>query len=131
MIRLTVISGKTAGCSLAVRRFPFHIGRSAGNDLVLEEAGVWERHLTLEFQRQEGIRLLPGSGALLSVNSEPVDQPCRLRNGDLIALGAVKLQFFLSSPVQRALLVREALVWGLLVAVFAAQTVWLSCYLPH
>ena len=130
MIQLNVLSGKTAGRTLAVRRFPFRIGRAEGNHLVLEDAGVWAEHLCLEFDRTAGIRVRPGSEALLTINHQPAEDGQRLRNGDLLSLGGVKLQFSLAAPVQRGLRLREWLVWLGLAGVLALQF-FLLTRLPH
>ena len=58
--------------------------------------------------------------ALAAVNNQPV-QTARLRNGDIITLGSVKLQFWLAAVRQRGLRMRELFVWTLVVAVTAAQ----------
>ena len=120
MIQLNVLSGKKAGNQSVARRFPFRIGRSAGNELRLDDDGVWDQHLTLEFQREAGFTLTAASNALASVNSRPV-QTVVLRNGDLITLGSVKLQFWLGNARQRGLRAGEFLVWALVVAVTFAQ----------
>ncbi len=46
MIQLRILSGTMAGSLKTVRRFPFRIGRAEDNELVLPEAGVWEKHLS-------------------------------------------------------------------------------------
>ena len=120
MVQLNVLSGKQAGCQRVARRFPFHIGRAAGNELQLDDAGVWDRHLTLEFQREAGFALVTAPNAVVAVNSQPV-QTAVLRNGDLITLGSVQLQFWLGAARQCGLRAGEFFVWMLVVAVTFAQ----------
>jgi len=120
MVQLNILSGKKAGGQTVARRFPFHIGRGAGNELQLDDDGVWDRHLSLEFQRDSGFTLNTESNALASVNSRPA-QTAVLRNGDLITLGSVQLQFWLSAARQRGLRTSEFGVWTLIVAVTALQ----------
>ena len=120
MVQLDVLSGKKAGKQSVARRFPFRIGRAAGNELQLDDDGVWDQHLTLEFQREGGFTITTTSNALASVNGEPV-QTAVLRNGDLITLGSVKLQFWLGAARQRGLHASEFFVWALVVAVTASQ----------
>ena len=120
MIQLSILSGKKAGGQTVARHFPFHIGRAVGNELQLEDDGVWDRHLTLEFQPESGFTLATVSNALASVNSRPV-QTAVLRNGDLITLGSVQLQFWLDAARRRALLAGELVGWGLLVLVTLGQ----------
>lgn len=120
MIQLNILSGKLAGDVRVVRHFPFRVGRAADNELVLDEPGVWDRHLTLEVQKDEGFTLQTEAGAFAAVNEEP-QTSARLRNGDIISFGPVKVQFWLAAPRQRGLRLRELFVWGILVAVTAFQ----------
>ena len=120
MIQLQILSGKMAGDTHVVRRFPFHIGRAAENELPLQDDGVWDRHLTLEFQREQGIILHTGDNAFAAVNEQP-QTSARLRNGDVISFGSAKIQFWLAAPRQRGLRLRELSVWLLLAAVTAFQ----------
>jgi pSer/pThr/pTyr-binding forkhead associated (FHA) protein len=120
MIQLNVLSGKKAGCQTVARRFPFRIGRAAGNELQLDDDGVWDQHLTLELQREAGFTLTTASNALVSVNRQPV-QTAVLHNGDLITLGSVQLQFWLGASRQRGLRASELFAWTLVVAVTVAQ----------
>jgi pSer/pThr/pTyr-binding forkhead associated (FHA) protein len=122
MIQLRILSGKMAGDSQVVRRFPFRIGRAAGNNLVLDEPGVWDRHLTLDFQKKEGFLLQTSPEAFTVINEEPLTS-ARLRNGDVISFGSAKIQFWLAPPRQRGLYFREWCVWLLLAAVTAFQFV--------
>jgi pSer/pThr/pTyr-binding forkhead associated (FHA) protein len=120
MVQFNVLSGKKAGSQMVVRHFPFSVGRAAGNDLQLDDAGVWDRHFTLECNCTEGFNLALAPDALAAVNNQSV-QMTRLCNGDLISFGSVKLQFWLAPPRQRGLLLRELFVWTLLVVVTAGQ----------
>jgi len=113
MIQLNILSGKQAGTQTVARHFPFRIGRVPGNELQLADDGVWDQHLTLEFQPQSGFNLATAPDALATVNGEPV-QNTVLRNGDTITVGSVKIQFWL-------LRLREAFVWTLLVFVTLSQ----------
>jgi pSer/pThr/pTyr-binding forkhead associated (FHA) protein len=120
MVQLRILSGKMAGDLQVVRRFPFRIGRAADNDLRLDEAGVWDNHLTLEFQKKEGFILHTAPEAFAAVNEQP-QVSARLRNGDLISFGSAKIQFWLAPASRRSLSPREVFVWSILVAVTAAQ----------
>jgi pSer/pThr/pTyr-binding forkhead associated (FHA) protein len=120
MIQLNILSGKKAGTQPVARRFPFHIGRAAGNDLQLDDEGVWDQHLALEFQKQKGFKLATTANALATVNSQPI-QNIILRNGDTIIIGLVKLQFWLAVAHQRGLCLREGFVWALLIFVTISQ----------
>jgi pSer/pThr/pTyr-binding forkhead associated (FHA) protein len=122
MIELHILTGTKAGSQPVVRRFPFRIGRARGNDLQLTDDGTWDRHLTLEFYRHEGIKLAVAHNALVMVNNQSV-QTALLRNGDIITLGSAKLQFWLVAARQRGLWLREKLVWALLTGVVLCQFV--------
>lgn len=112
MIQLQILSGKMAGTRWTARRFPVRIGRATSNDLQLVEDGIWDEHLELHFDRSEGFSLATLSDALLTLNHERV-AVARLRNGDLIEIGSVRLRFWLGEVRQRGLRLREAFVWGL------------------
>ena len=120
MVQLNILSGKKAGTQSAARRFPFRIGRAAGNELQLDDDGIWDRHLTMEFNRQKGFTLATAPNALAAVNGESVEVTI-LRNGDTITLGSAKLQFWLAADRQRSLHLQETFVWLLLAAVTAVQ----------
>lgn len=120
MIQLRILSGKMAGSLTTVRRFPFRIGRAADNELVLDEAGVWDKHLSLEFQKNEGVLLKTAAEAFAAINEQP-QTSSRLRNGDVISFGSAKIQFWLAPPPQRGLRFRELFVWILLAGVTAFQ----------
>jgi pSer/pThr/pTyr-binding forkhead associated (FHA) protein len=120
MFQLNILSGKKAGDQPVARRFPFCIGRAAENNLQLEDDGVWDRHLALEFRKNEGFLLVTAPNALTTVNHQPV-QSVLLRNGDIVAIGSAKFQFWLAATRQRGLRTREFFVWTLLAAVTVAQ----------
>ena len=122
MIQLDVLSGKKAGSQTVVRRFPFRVGRAPENHLQLDDDGVWDRHLALEFQRNESFTLAVAPDALATVNNEPV-QTAPLRNGDIISFGSVKIQFWLAAARQRGLRFRELFVWSLIILVTLGQFV--------
>jgi pSer/pThr/pTyr-binding forkhead associated (FHA) protein len=119
MIQLNVLSGKKAGNRTVVRHFPFRVGRAVDNDLQLEDDGVWDQHLALEFQNG-GLNLAVAPSALIAVNGGPF-QDQSLRNGDIITIGSAKLQFWLAATRQRGLRLRELFVWALIAAVTASQ----------
>jgi pSer/pThr/pTyr-binding forkhead associated (FHA) protein len=124
MVQLRILSGQMAGDLQVIRRFPFCIGRAAENDLCLDTDGVWDKHLTLEFQKNEGFILHTAPDAFAAINDEP-QTSARLRNGDVISFGAAKIQFWLAAPRQRGLHSRELIVWGLLAGVTVFQFILL------
>ena len=120
MIQLKVLSGKKAGAAWVARHFPVRIGRSAGADLQVEEGGVWEQHLQLDFNPAEGIVLSTQPDALATVNGQAVHQTI-LRNGDTIDIGSLRLQFWLSETRQTDLRLRESSTWTAIAAISLGQ----------
>ena len=114
MVQLKVLSGQKAGKVLQAAAFPVRIGRASTADLQLEEPGVWDQHLELEFQPAQGFLLARKGEALATINGEAFDRRA-LRNGDLIEIGALKLRFWLAETKQKGLRWREGLVWGMMI----------------
>lgn len=120
MIQLGILSGKMAGTEHPARHFPFYIGRSPASDLRVEEAGIWDEHVSLSFDPAAGIVMRTQGEALASVNGKP----CRemvLRNGDELDIGALKIRFWLGATRQKSQQLREWLTWAAFVAIAAAQ----------
>jgi len=120
MVQLRILSGPKAGGFQAVRRFPFHIGRAPDNDLCLDGGGIWDYHFMLDLRQGEGFTLQTFDEAFATVNDQP-QCSTPLRNGDIIAFGSAKLQFWLAAPSQRGLRLRELFVWLLIIAVTLGQ----------
>jgi len=120
MVQLRILSGKMAGDVHIVRRFPFHIGRAAGNELTLDGEGIWDNHLVLEVEKNAGFTLKTVANAFVAINEQPLAS-ARLRNGDIISFGSAKIQFWLAAPRQRGLHLRELSVWLLLATVTSFQ----------
>jgi len=120
MVHLEILSGKMAGTQWVACRFPVRIGRAATADLCLEENGVWDQHLELNFDPPRGFMLAVQPDAFAAVNGEPVYETV-LRNGDCIEIGCVKLRFWLSEIRQTGLRIRESLTWAALAAITAGQ----------
>ena len=128
MVQFNILSGKRAGTTWVARRFPVRVGRAGTADFRLEEDGVWDGHLLIEFRPQEGCVLTSRLDALTRVNGEPADYAV-LHNGDCIQIGAVELQFWLAEARQGTLAPREALTWALIFGVFVVQAAllyWLA-----
>lgn len=129
MVQLSILSGPRSGEIIAPQRFPFHVGRAAVSDLQLDQPGVWSHHLSLEVQWPDGVWLQSNTTALTTVNSQRVDR-VRLRNGDLIEAGSVRMRFRLSPARQRGLRWREMLVWSAMAAVWIGQGFLIWWWLP-
>ncbi|HEV2692514.1 MAG TPA: FHA domain-containing protein [Verrucomicrobiae bacterium] len=122
MIQLRILSGKMAGEIVFVRHFPFRIGRASDNELRLEDDGIWDNHLAIWFEKQDGFVLTTAPDAFTAVNEQP-QQNIRLRNGDVISFGSAKVQFWLAPASLRGLRLREAFVWLLLAGLTLVQIV--------
>lgn len=120
MIHLHILSGKKAGTSIVARRFPFQVGRSANSALLLDDDGIWDRHLTFDVHRGSAVVLNVQQDALATVNGDAM-QTASLKNGDLVEFGGVKLRFSLSAAAQRSQRWREVALWMGLGIVFAVQ----------
>ncbi len=120
MVQFQVLSGKKSGTCWVTRRFPVRIGRLHNCHLQLEDPGVWDNHLELTLDRKEGFQLVAGRGAVVTVNREPVTS-ARLRNGDEVEIGAVRMRFSLAETRLRGLRLREAFVWMLILSVSLGQ----------
>jgi pSer/pThr/pTyr-binding forkhead associated (FHA) protein len=110
MVQLRIFTGQDRGALQSIKRLPCVIGRGPSVDLRLEQPGIWDRHLQLQLSQAEGITAEVLPGALATVNGGPLSRAV-LHNGDLIQLGAVKLQFWLSETRQRSFRLRETLTW--------------------
>ncbi len=129
MFQLNVLTGGKAGAVCVARHFPFRIGRVPSMDLCLEDEGVWDRHLVLDLTPENQVLLTVPSEATATVNSEPFRQS-RLRNGDVLAIGSVKLQFWLSETRPISLRHREWLTWAALAALSLGQVALVYWLLP-
>ena len=110
MIQLKILSGKMAGTEIVARRFPFRIGRSAAADLHIEDAGIWDEHLTLSLSGGSRVEASVQPGALAMINGVTLSH-AQIRNGDTIQIGAAQIAIGLVPTRQPSFRGREALVW--------------------
>ena len=122
MLQFRAVSGSKRATVWEAAAFPVLIGRAASAGIRLEEAGVWDQHAQVFFDAEEGFILNSGEGAVTRVNGEAVQQ-ARLRNGDVIELGSVKLQCWLSEVKRQNLIWRERMVWAMLIIVTVLQLI--------
>jgi len=120
MVQLKILSGQMAGTSWVARHFPVRVGRSASSDIQIEEHGVWDDHFQITLSPAAGYVLATHPEASVTVNGQPVHQ-ANLRNGDVLEVGSLKIQFWLSEVPQRGLAIREGVVWAILAATCAGQ----------
>lgn len=110
MVQFRFLSGRNAGQLILANRFPWTLGRSPASDLSLEEEGVWDRHLEMDLNHAEGFILTLHPPAVATINGQPFDRVV-LHNGDLIEIGSVKMQFWLSEARLYDWRWRERLTW--------------------
>jgi len=110
VVQIQFLNGARAGSQWLPCRLPFSIGRSPHDDLRVEADGVWERHARVELRDRQRAVLIASEHARTSVNGQPIREAI-LRNGDILELGSVQLQFSLSQAAHRGLRFREALTW--------------------
>ena len=120
MVCCHILSGKEAGAKVSTVRFPWRVGRAAGEDLRLEEPGVWDHHCEVVLDFSDGFILRAHPDARTLINGQNGDH-ARLRNGDVIEMGAVKLQFWLAETVQPSLRWIEWQFWLLIGALSLGQ----------
>jgi len=123
------VTGDGEPVMLRAANFPARIGRGADCAVRVTDEGVWEHHLELHLDSQMRFTLRTASDATAMVNGEPLVGVHRLGNGDIIELGAAKLQFLLGNVNQKGLELREAALWLLLAAILAGQiglVLWLG-----
>jgi hypothetical protein len=128
VLQLTSLSGDSAGSLWVARRFPVRIGRAAHCHVRVEEAGLWDEHVEIEFDSQTGFVARRAADGLLVINGQVVDRAV-LRHGDVLALGSLQLRFDLSPVRPRDWRLREALTWIALITLCLGQAAlvrWLA-----
>ena len=129
MIQLQILTGTMAGVTWTARHFPVRVGRSPANDLRLEDPGIWDAHFALTCEVPDGVKLAPQADALVTINHHTAGET-RLRNGDSIEAGSVKMRFWISAPPQRKLGLRELSIWALIAGITLGQFVLIYRLLP-
>lgn len=110
-IRLERVDGTAAGNPIEACRFPFTLGKAKSCDLQIVAKGVWDTHLILDNAGEKGITATPISDALIMINGVSQGKTVRLKDGDLLGLGAAKLRFWLAPLCQTDRSVFDALIW--------------------
>lgn len=106
---------------MAARHFPVRIGRAAADDLHIEDNGVWDSHLQIDFIPRTGFILNPRPEAITGINGQRVQAATPLRNGDLIQAGSAEIQFWLGEVSQRSSRFRESLIWATIAIISLGQ----------
>ena len=121
MVQLNILSGEYEQQFVKSNTFPIRIGRGENCQLQLVDTGIWENHLELNLNEEQHFTIRTASDATAMVNGKPLKGVQLLRNGDLIEIGLVKIQFWLGTVQQKNLRIREAAAWALLLAVTMAE----------
>ena len=120
MLQLHILTGKKAGVTWDAPELPLSVGRSAAAGLRLEEPGVWDRHFQIELRGADGFVLSADPQTFVTINGAQTRE-ARLRNGDVIEIGELKMRFGFTPPRPRGLRWREWMVWAGLVLLCASQ----------
>jgi hypothetical protein len=94
----------------------------------LEDDGVWEGHASIALTATGYFHLIARPEAMVCVDGVRVTE-ARIKEGDVIDLGAVKLVFHLASARQRGLALREWILWAVLFALALGELIlmfWLG-----
>jgi hypothetical protein len=129
VIHLEILSGKAAGQSMLVRRFPFTVGRTSVSHLRSDDSGVWDQHFRIEPRRSEGLFLIPFEQAVTLLDGQEVESPTRLNNGAEISAGAMNIRFNIADSKVRSGRYRETATW-LAIGLVTALQAWLLIALP-
>lgn len=119
MVELAILTDSRRGDIHRVGRFPCTVGRTDA-DLIIEAPGVWNRHFTIRQAEDSRFQIQAESPAAVTVGDQPVAEAI-LRNGDVIGLGGVRLQFRIAPATGRNLVPQARLLWLLLTAVVAGE----------
>ena len=106
---------------IEVHHFPFWVGRAAECQLVLDQSGVWNRHLSLVLEQGVGVFAKPHNEAFFAINGKSPTGKVQLRQGDTLELGGVKLRFWLAPMEQKNFALREVITWTVLALLAATQ----------
>ena len=123
MIELIELGDRSSGRRFQTDAAPVRLGRRSELEVPLSEPGVWDLHADIQLDPAGWFFIRSQGQALVTVNQQPITEQ-RLRNGDVLGIGSLKLQFTLRSAPQKALRSREMGVWVLILAVvlFAGVT---------
>lgn len=122
MLELVVLSDSDKGRRFQSNAAPVRLGRRADLEVRLPFPGVWELHAEIQTDSAGWYVIRPLGQSLVTVNQQPV-QDHRLRNGDVLSIGAVKLQFGLRSSPQQPLRYWEVAVWATIYSVFGIAVI--------
>lgn len=116
MLELVVLSDPEKGRRFHSDAAPIRLGRRADVEISLAFPGVWDLHAEIQMDSAGWFVIRPLGQSLVTINQQPI-QDHRLRSGDVLGIGAVKLQFSLRNSSQRPLRYWEILVWSMILGI--------------
>ena len=119
MLEARILTGNRTGTVIPINRFPFSFGRQ-GADCVLADPGVWDRHFTISLGPDRAFELVCTESAVISSDQRTFANLC-LRNGEIVEMGAVRIEFRLSRTSPRPGRLAEGILWGSLGLVVLAE----------
>jgi pSer/pThr/pTyr-binding forkhead associated (FHA) protein len=120
MIQLRIVSGKRSGEIIRVKKFPWAVGRRPDVQLQLEDEGVWDKHMEICIEESDGFYAVILGAARGMLNGVPFTKKL-LHNGDIIQLGAAKIEFRLADTRLRNWKMREWALGAAIVLLFLSQ----------
>lgn len=117
-------SDEASGEVRRIDRIPFSVG-SQDADWMPGGYGVWAKHLIIDQDSDRRFILVPQPPASVMLEGKPVEEPTRLRNGDWMELGSLRLQFRLTATRQKSLRSLELMTWAGLITLAGVQ-LWLA-----
>ena len=103
--------------------FPVVVGRAPDAGVRVEGPGIWDRHLTLDLARGEGLVATAGEGALASIDGQPLARRL-LRNGDEVRVGDATVRLLMAAPERRS-----QVLWGFLAGLLVAAALLIQAAL--
>lgn len=97
---LIMLEGPTVGQSFLLDRQTITVGRGHESDIVIQDASISRRHVQFSRQGNDDYIHDLGSRNGTRVNDEPLNKPRLLKQGDIISMGNISLEYV---PIQHAL----------------------------
>jgi len=110
VVQFQVLSGADSGRTFSPARLPATVGRSASDTIQLTDPGVWEGHLRCDYGVGNRVLLTVCPDADARVDRDTFKER-NLVNGDVIELGAARLQLWLSPTQLATHCTREIVTW--------------------
>lgn len=112
MVRLDVSSAGETPATHLLRQFPCVVGRGSDCGLRVAASGVWERHAEIDLKGDAGFAVRAVGDGVVVLNGVAV-KDARIRNGDQIEMGGLKIRFWLAPVRARPHRGGDIVFWGL------------------